>query len=150
MLNEIMDGVTRRLNELFGDGCAIYTDPVEQSLQEPCFFVRFLEPSEKQVMGQRYFRRIDLCIQYLPGNPPEVLRELNRMADLLMDGMEHLTLADGSLIKGTERSSRPDLGEKQLTFFVSYHTYVIKQKKKEENMSDIRINHPKTEKGKVE
>ena len=45
MLNDIMDAVTRRLNELFGDGYEIYTDAVEQGLKEPCFFVQFLEPS---------------------------------------------------------------------------------------------------------
>ena len=49
MLNDIMDAVTRRLNELFGDGYEIYTDAVEQGLKEPCFFVQFLEPSEKPV-----------------------------------------------------------------------------------------------------
>ncbi len=37
MLNDIMDAVTRRLNELFGDDYEIYTDVVEQGLKEPCF-----------------------------------------------------------------------------------------------------------------
>ena len=58
MLNEIMNAVTRRLDELFGDGYTIYTDGVEQGLKEPCFFVQFLEPSEKPMIGRRYFRQI--------------------------------------------------------------------------------------------
>lgn len=41
MLNDIMDAVTRRLNELFGDGYEIYTDAVEQGLKEPCFLCSF-------------------------------------------------------------------------------------------------------------
>lgn len=41
MLNNIMDAVTRRLNELFGDGYEIYTDAVEQGLKEPCFLCSF-------------------------------------------------------------------------------------------------------------
>ena len=38
MLNDIMDAVTRRLNELFGDGYEIYTDAVEQGLKELLVF----------------------------------------------------------------------------------------------------------------
>ena len=60
MLNEIMDAVTGRLYELFGDGYTIYTDRVKQGLEEPCFFVQFLEPSEKPMIGRRYFRRTDM------------------------------------------------------------------------------------------
>lgn len=33
MLNEIMNAVTRRLDELFGDGYTIYTDGVGHSLR---------------------------------------------------------------------------------------------------------------------
>lgn len=37
MLNDIMDAVTRRLNELFGDGYEIYTDAVGQGLRSLVF-----------------------------------------------------------------------------------------------------------------
>ena len=81
MLNEIMNAVTRRLDELFGDGYTIYTDGVEQGLKEPCFFVQFLEPSEKPMIGRRYFKQTDMCIQYMPGDIPQIARELNRVSD---------------------------------------------------------------------
>ena len=42
MYNDILDAVTRKLNELFGDDYEIYTDPVKQGLTEPCFFVQIL------------------------------------------------------------------------------------------------------------
>lgn len=137
MLNDILDAVTRRLDALFGEGYEIYTDEVKQGLKEPCFFVQFLEPSEKQVIGQRYYRQTDVCIQYFPGNAKKIMRELNQVSDILMDGMEHITLADGSLLRGTSMSARPDMEQQVLSFFVSYNLFVLKIKEQEETMEDI-------------
>lgn len=135
MLNDIMDAVTRRLNELFGDGYEIYTDAVGQGLTEPCLFVRFLEPSEKPMIGQRYYRETAMSIQYLPGDTPQPSREMNRTADILMDGLEYITLGDGSLLRGTGRSHRTEDGV--LTFFVSYNMFVVKSKAQEEPMEGL-------------
>lgn len=139
LLNEIMDAVTNRLYELFGDGYEIYTDPVAQGLKEPCFFVRFLEPSETPRIGQRYFRQAGMAIQYLSGEQPEGLREMNRAADLLLDGLEYVTLANGSLVRGTDRSVQMDQDSGLLTVLVSFNQFVIKEKPKEEAMERIEI-----------
>lgn len=138
MLNDIMDAVTRRLNELFGDAYEIYTDAVEQGLKEPCFFVQFMEPSEKPMIGQRYYRDTAMYIQYLPGEVPQPSRELNRAADILMDGVEYITLADGSLLRGTGRSHR--IEDSILTFFVSYNMFVIKKRPQEASMEGLETN----------
>lgn len=138
MLNDIMDAVTRRLNELFGDGYEIYTDAVEQGLKEPCFFVQFLEPSEKPMIGQRYYREAAMCIQYFPEDLPQSSRELNRVADILMDGLEYITLGDGSLLRGTGRSHRTEEGI--LLFFVSYNMFVLKMKPEREPMEGLQAN----------
>lgn len=139
MYNDILDAITRRLNELFGDGCEIYTDPVKQGLKEPCFFVQFLEPTEKPMMGQRYFRETGIVIQYLPGEPAQLLRGMNWATEILMDGMEYITLADGSRLRGTGRSARPNLEDGVLTFFVSYNLYIIKTKQEADTMETIEI-----------
>ena len=135
MLNDIMDAVTRRLNELFGDGYEIYTDAVGQGLTEPCFFVRFLEPSEKPMVGRRYYRETAMCIQHLPGDTVQPSRELNRVADILMDGLEYITLGDGSLLRGHGRSHRTEDGV--LTFFVSYNMFIMKPEPQEEPMEGL-------------
>lgn len=135
MLNDILDGVTQRINELFGDDYEIYTDEVQQGLKEPCFFVQFMEPAEKPMIGQRYFRQTYMYIQYMPGEVLQPNRELNRVADVLMDGMEYITLADGSLLRGTGRSHRREDGI--LTFFVSYNLFILKIKSQEESMEGL-------------
>lgn len=132
MYNDIMDAVTRRLDVLFGEETAIYTDGVEQGLQKPCFFVGFLEPSERQIIGQRYYRDTGVYIQYIPEETGQKRRTLNLVSDILMDGMEYITLEDGSLLRGTARKVK--VSEGVLSFFVNYNMFVWKGSLKEEEM----------------
>ncbi len=137
MYNDIMDAVTCRLNELFGDGYEIYTDEVEQELHEPCFFVQFLEPSEKPMIGLRAFRNTGMCIQYIPKEGSQKSRDLNQMASRLMDGMELVTLPGGDLLRGTSKSTKVSDGI--LNFFVNYNMFIIKKKDTEGAMETIRV-----------
>lgn len=137
MYNEILDAVTRRLNEVFGESYTIYTDNVEQGLQEPCFFVSFLEPSEKQMIGKRYFRDTGLVIQLLPGEVSQLSRVFHEAMERLLDGLEYITLSDGSNVRGTGCKSRVEDGV--LTFFVNYNMFVYKPGDREEPMEDLEV-----------
>lgn len=53
--------------------------------------------------------------------------------------MEYITLADGSQLRGTGRSIRPDLDERLLTFLVSYGMFVVKARQEETTMESIEI-----------
>lgn len=140
MYNEIMDAVTKQLSALFPPeaGYTVYTDAVEQGLSEPCFFVQFLEPSEKLMIGPRYYRKNAMCIQYLPGDIAKPSRELNRVLDILMEQMRMIELRSGRKINGTDRSGRIDDGV--LTFFVQYNGFDIWENVQEDAMSEIRVN----------
>lgn len=135
MLNDILTGVNAKLKELFGEDTVIYTDAVEQGLKEPCFFVGFLEPSEKTVIGRRYFRNTGMYIQYLPGSPAQINRELYQVSDILMDGMETITLRNGDILRGTGVSSK--VSEGVLNFFVNYNLFVIKPAEESPDMEAI-------------
>lgn len=135
MLNDILSGVNAKLKELFGEDTVIYTDAVEQGLVEPCFFVGFLEPSEKTVIGRRRFRSTGIYIQYLPGSPAQINRELYRVADILMDGMETITLKNGDILRGTRISSK--VSEGVLNFFVNYNMFIIRPADQSPDMGEI-------------
>lgn len=135
MLNDILTGVNAKLKELFGEDTVIYTDAVEQGLKEPCFFVGFLEPSEKTVIGRRHFRSTGMYIQYLPGSPAQINRELYRVSDILMDGMETITLRNGDILRGSGLSSK--VSEGVLNFFVNYNLFVIKPSEESPDMETI-------------
>ena len=137
MYNDIMDAVTRKLDEVF-PGTAIYTDDVEQGLEMPCFFVGFLEPSEKPMIGERYYRNTGMHIQYHPGDMErQPSRRLNQVLDSLMREMEVIPMLDGKLIRGTGRSGRIEDGV--LTFFIQYNMFLVKDKAEEDTMDDLMI-----------
>lgn len=136
MQNEIMDAVTRKIFEIFGDGYTIYTDNVEQDLKEPCFFVSFLEPSHKPLLGKRYRRIYDMSIQYVPaGEDPS--REINQVVDRLIDGLEYISLSDGSLRRGMDMSSR--VSDDILTFLVTYDVFGVKTEPEKERMEALTV-----------
>lgn len=126
MYQDILDAVTRKLGELFPQ-CTIYTNPVEQGLEEPCFFVGFLEPSEKPMMGRRHYRKAGIYIQYLPQNPDQPSREIYDTADRLMDHMEFISLSNGDMLHGTNMNWKIALESSVLSFFVDYNHFVMKQ-----------------------
>lgn len=136
MYNDIMDAVTRKLDLLFPE-TTVYTSGVEQGLIEPCFFVGFLEPSERPLLGHRYFCSTGMSIQYLPGEVEQPARELNGVMEILMDSLEYLTLPDGSLMRGTKRSG--ELRDASLTFFVNYDRFKMRTGKTEAPMENIKI-----------
>lgn len=134
MLNDILDGVTCRLDELFPE-CRIYTDAVKQGLEEPCFFVGLLEPTERPMLGVRAFRETGVSIQYIPEEKGEINRELSRIADILMDGMGTIHLPDGHQMNGTKKSAR--ISDGILTFLIHYNGFVVRMKEPEETMGHI-------------
>lgn len=136
MQNEIMDAVTRKIFEIFGDGYTIYTDNVEQDLKEPCFFVSFLEPSHKPLLGKRYRRIYDMSIQYFPSSE-DPSREMNQVVDRLIDGLEYISLSDGSLRRGMDMSSR--VSDDVLTFLVTYDVFMVKPEPEKERMEELAI-----------
>lgn len=138
MYKDIIDAVTVHINDLFGDSYKIYANSVNQGLEEPCFFVQILEPSEKQVFGPRYYRETLICVQYIPQERRDVTGDLYRVADILMDGMEIIRLDDGSPLRGTGR--RFQIVDGVLNFFVSYNMYVLRTPEKAEPMEDLTIN----------
>lgn len=141
MYNEIMDAVTKQLSALFPPeaGYTVYTDAVEQGLSEPCFFVQFLEPSEKPMIGTLYYRKNAMCIQFLPGDIVKPSRELNRVLDILMEQMLRIELKSGRKINGSDRSGRIDGGV--LLFLVQYNTFEARETQAgKESMTGIQIN----------
>lgn len=136
MYNRIIDAVTRKLDELFQDsGYIIYTDEVEQNLQEPCFFVSFLKPSEKQQIGTRYYRETGLVIQFFPGKTDQPSRVLRETAEILEDGLEYVLMPDGKPIRGTGREWQ--ISDGILSFFVNYNFFVYKPGKETETMGEL-------------
>ena len=91
MINAIIEAVSVSLNSEFGDGYEIHMEEIEQGLEEPCFFISCLNPSNDLFLGKRYFRTNPFCIQYFPESR-EKQRECNSVAERMYGCLEYVTL----------------------------------------------------------
>ncbi|MEA4831573.1 MAG: hypothetical protein VB118_03030 [Oscillospiraceae bacterium] len=122
MINEIIDAVSIKINETFGDDKEIYTEIKKQDLKEPCFFISCINPINTQVLGKRYFRNNLFCIQYFPSSK-EPKSECNQVLEALFLAMECITV-ESDLVRGTKMHGETVDGI--LNFFVNYDMFVYK------------------------
>ena len=97
MLNDIVDGISIKLNSVFGDGYEIYTENVEQGLEEPCFFIKSLTVINKNLLGKRKQRTYPFMITYFPLNGNE---EMMEVSEKMLDELEYITLLNGDILRG--------------------------------------------------
>ncbi len=57
MLNNIIDGISIKLDKTFGESYTIYSEDVEQGINEPCFFIVPLNPSKVSYPSGRTLKR---------------------------------------------------------------------------------------------
>ena len=133
MINKIIDGISVAINSKFGDHYEIYTESVEQGLNEPCFSILCLNPTINQVLGKRYFRTNQFCIHYFPSSDEKV-SECYAVAEDLFTTLEIITI-DGDRCRGTDMHA--EVTDNVLSFFVNYDMYVYKEKDAKTMMEDL-------------
>ena len=137
MVNELLNGISIKLNQVFGDGYEIYGDTdVVQGLKEPCFFIAILNPSQTKLIGQRYFREHPFDVQFFPTKSGDNV-ELQEVASELFLALEYITLLNGDLVHGTSMNYENVDGV--LHFKVNYNMFLWKVEPKD-NMEDISID----------
>ena len=111
MQNDLMDAVTRKLDELFSGEYPIYTKNVEQGIETPCFFVGFLKTSDDLLHGSRRQRTWDMRVQFIPEEHTDCAKLLNDVCETLLEGI--------------------------LTFQISFSRILIRTKEKAETMGTL-------------
>ena len=105
MYNEILDAVMKKLDDLFPE-TKVSANPLGEGELSPYFEVRITDSEEKPVNGNRYLRNISISIMYHPKDSQDAFRERNNVLDALMDNLEYISTADGSLIRGSMRTAK--------------------------------------------
>lgn len=134
MLNEIVDGISERLNEAFGDDYEIYTEQVKQGLKEPCFTVSCVNPASTQVLGNRYLRRSLFSVKYFPKSVAGARAECLDVQDKLFLALETIT-AGGDLVRGTGINGRFVDGVLVVTVNYDMFVYAISEREPMETYS---------------
>ncbi|MEZ7717795.1 hypothetical protein O3935_07590 [Leptotrichia wadei] len=136
MLNEIVNGIGLKLSKSF-NGIDIHKEELEQGFEEPCFFIDLLNPSEKQIIGNRYLRSYLFDIVYFPKKKSS--EEIFEVLDKLYSVLEYIELDDGTLIRGIERSSREE--DRILHFFITYEMFIYKLDEEKPKMKKLDVNN---------
>ena len=136
MLNEIVNGIGLKLSKSF-NGIDIHKEELEQGFEEPCFFIDLLNPSEKQMIGNRYLRSYLFDIVYFPKKKSS--EEIFEVLDKLYSVLEYIGLDDGTLIRGIERNSREE--DRILHFFITYEMFIYKLDEEKPKMKKLDVNN---------
>lgn len=126
MVKKLIDGICLALSYCFGDEREIYTEAVEQGLEDGSFLIVCLNPTNSRFMGERYYRTNQFCIHYFPETKEPNSECLDVLEDLY-DALETIEV-EGDLVRGTNMTSEMDEGV--LHFFVNYNFFTISERDK--------------------
>lgn len=135
MINKIIDAISISINFEFGDDYEIYTESIEQGLEEPCFSILCLNPTNELFRNNKYFRTNQFCIQYFPSTD-EPKTECYSVLERLYDCLELITV-NGDLSRGSRMKG--EIVDGVLNFFVNYDMFVYKVEDKTP-MEEMEIN----------
>lgn len=131
-VKKLIDAIAEALFQEFGSSYEIYTEKVEQGLTEPCFMIRFLNPTKNRYLGSVYKRTNLFVIQYIPSTS-EANDECASVLERLFECLKDVTL-DGKPVHGTELNG--EVTDGILNFKVNYDGFVMK-KHDETNMEEL-------------
>lgn len=135
MLNDIVKGVSKKLAGEF-KGYRIYQNDVKQGLKLPCLFVSVLKPDISPLGRNRFMSRNPLDVMFFPEDERDNTK-MCEVAEKLVWLLEFITLPDGDLLHGTNKSWQIEGGI--LHFFVDFD-HTIKREVSDEKMKDADIS----------
>lgn len=136
MLNKTYTAISQAINLIFGTDYQIIIDQMNQVLDTPYFYIKVLNPSQTQKLGNQYERIQPFDIQYFP-NSEQYTTECMEVAEKLFDTLEYITL-DSNIIRGTSMNFKVEDGI--LHFFVHFNMIVLKQNNADLFMNDVEKN----------
>ena len=123
MIDELIDGISLRLNKGFGAEKRIYSEKVEQGLLKPGFFIKLVGVSQVPRLKGRCLRKHAFDISYYPLVNAS-FGEMEAVAEALFAVLETITLANGDKIGGSSMSYQ--ISDGILHFLVNYDLHLQK------------------------
>jgi len=136
MIQKVIDGIVQTIRTKYDKSYRIYTESVEQGLQEPCFSILCLKPSGERELGDRYKRYFPFMITYFPATE-EPMAECNAVCEDLMGLLTDID-TDIGILHGSELSG--EVIDGLLQFSAEYRIFVLLQRKAEDGMDGVTVN----------
>lgn len=127
--------MSQALDEEFGDDYNIYTESIEQGLDNPCFLITNVVHTHDAKLSNRYQNNNSFMVQYFPEAVIDSHNEINDVISRLEDSLEWITV-DSNLIRGTNMKSNTTDGV--LNFQVDYNVRIVKQTEEYERMNNLK------------
>ncbi|MFL2104133.1 DUF6838 family protein [Mycobacteroides abscessus] len=135
MINNIIDGISLALSKEFPES-EIYTENVEQGLNEPCFLITLVKPENEQFINNKYKQKHLFLIQYFPkGGRNEINEVLGRLNFVL----EEVTDLNEKSFRGSKMNAEPV--DNVLHFFVHYDFFTHKVEIMGDPMESIEVKN---------
>lgn len=135
MINKIIDGISEAIFTEFGTGYDIYTESIEQGLEEPCFSILCLNPTNELFLGKRYFRQNQFMIQFFPASD-EKNKECFAVQERLFDCLELITV-NGDLTRGTKMTA--EMVDGVLNFGINFDMFMYKVETDDNKMDSYSV-----------
>ena len=123
MINKIIDAISIKLFEIFGENYTIYKEDIKQNLHKPCFFIDVVNSDMNQIVANRYYLNNYFDICYFSCKD-ENKNEMLNVIDSLFTNLEYITLENGDLLRGLNMNF--EIVDYVLHFFVQYNLIVKK------------------------
>ncbi|URN83974.1 phage tail terminator family protein [Acetobacterium wieringae] len=133
MIDQIITGIATTIAGLYPD-CTVYTEPVEQGLVEPAFYIHCINVDQSDLIAGRFRQSMPFEVVYFPLNG---LADIYTTIQTLTPALRLLTLPDGTKIRGIEINGKPIDGEGHI--FVTYDATLYIQGPSVAKMQTIEI-----------
>ena len=134
MIQSIIDGIIKAIRIEYDRSFRIYTESVEQGLEEPCFSILCLTGSEEQNVGTRRSREHLFNITYFPASDTPISECQNVMEKLY----DLLNLIEADITKLRGKKMKGDVVDNVLQFQVTYSFFLL-ESNLEDGMEEIEV-----------
>lgn len=118
MVNEIITGVSEKIQSSFGEGYPVYRNERDRGEDSPCFIVSVRSPSVIMYVVGRRKMTVPLDVGYFPAEAGSS-EEMLDTAEKLLDALEYIALKEeNSGLRGSAVSW--EIAEGMLHFYITY------------------------------
>lgn len=134
MIQKLIDGIATALSKEF-EGYEIYDENPVQGLNEPCFLITLVNPTNSHFKNNRHKRTHLFDIQYFPKKGKKECYDVIERLYLTLQVVEDL---EGVSYEGSNMNGEISGGV--LNFFVNYDFFVDLQESVEDPMEDLGLD----------
>lgn len=134
-MKSIIDGISIKLDDLFG--YPIHLDEVKQGLVTPCFFIKPLLSTSKDMIDNRKYRTYGFVIIFVPNDEEPITSQFPEIVDKLFDNFDSIQLSDGTILYTFDRTIEAD---EVLEFTVRFKVYLNKEKEAEPLLEHLEMS----------